>query len=511
MYVDNIDTAAVKTDNVTGNSIALLMQLGNAPLLKITKDAKILQSMAPGFTYAVVVYNSLGWERQEYVSIPVSRSDVSVHDGSGNVLPSQIEGDGSNMKLVFLAMNMPPLGYKTYYVSLGATPAPTSTKKWVDQNDLVINGTIYDLVFCANTGHLCKVFNKQSGVQVAMNHNFLAYDSFFNSTLGQTSGAYIFRPLTQSAYAVDFGRPSTTVTYGTEYTQIVQVFANYAQQTIRLYKQDPSAIHLTYDIGVLPGNKEFISRFETNIKNNRVLYHDSNALEKSARKYNNNTLEPSSANYYATQYASFIRDTNAELILVTDRSHGVASMINGSLEVMLHRRCMQDDFRGLGAEYPLNDTTIIHANMRLIVENVAKGPALRHRHSYLNNFPLDVLVVQQPIADWKNFSQTYRTGYTPLSTPLPDNIHLLSLQAYDKDSTTDVLRFINIFELDEIQGVPGYKETINVNDLFNNWQLYEWTEMNLSGAGVKKRGSGDLNVTVKPIEMKTYFVEFGSK
>jgi len=43
---------------------------------------------------------------------------------------------------------------------------------------------------------------------------------------------------------------------------------------------------------------------------------------------------------------------NAQLTLISDRSHGAASLKNGQLQVMLDRRCATDDGRGVGEVLP---------------------------------------------------------------------------------------------------------------------------------------------------------------
>ena len=56
-----------------------------------------------------------------------------------------------------------------------------------------------------------------------------------------------------------------------------------------------------------------------------------------------------SGNYYPVNCA--IRMTDAasgnSLTVITDRSQGGSSTSNGSIEVMLHRRMLQDDSRGV--------------------------------------------------------------------------------------------------------------------------------------------------------------------
>lgn len=56
--------------------------------------------------------------------------------------------------------------------------------------------------------------------------------------------------------------------------------------------------------------------------------------------------EPVAGNYYPCTAAAFIKDQDAQLSVVVDRSQGVASLKSGELEFMVHRRTLYDDARG---------------------------------------------------------------------------------------------------------------------------------------------------------------------
>lgn len=68
----------------------------------------------------VVVLNSRSWLRTEAVEIALPtkfrNGDVAVVDGTGQRLPVQISGSGNERKLVFLARNVPPMGYATFWL-----------------------------------------------------------------------------------------------------------------------------------------------------------------------------------------------------------------------------------------------------------------------------------------------------------------------------------------------------------------------------------------------------------
>ena len=52
--------------------------------------------------------------------------------------------------------------------------------------------------------------------------------------------------------------------------------------------------------------------------------------------------------FYKVNAAATIKDSNAQLSVVIDRSEGVASLADGEMEFMLHRRLGCDDSRGAG-------------------------------------------------------------------------------------------------------------------------------------------------------------------
>jgi len=76
-----------------------------------------------------------------------------------------------------------------------------------------------------------------------------------------------------------------------------------------------------------------------------VLYTDSNGLDMMERTYSSDYDEPVAANFYPMVQRAFIRDAavGAQLSLLSKQSHGVASLKPGQLEVMLHRRCLDDE------------------------------------------------------------------------------------------------------------------------------------------------------------------------
>jgi alpha-mannosidase len=60
--------------------------------------------------------------------------------------------------------------------------------------------------------------------------------------------------------------------------------------------------------------------------------------------------EPVAGNFYPVNTVASLEDEAAgvSLHVVVDRAMGAASLANGEVEVMVHRRVQQDDNRGVG-------------------------------------------------------------------------------------------------------------------------------------------------------------------
>ena len=93
------------------------------------------------------------------------------------------------------------------------------------------------------------------------------------------------------------------------------------------------------------------------IENNGIFYTDSNGLDMIKRVYNlKPEYEPSlignmiTANYYPINSAIYVQDFDGgeRMTILNDRSQGATSREKGEIEIMLHRRILIDDGRGVG-------------------------------------------------------------------------------------------------------------------------------------------------------------------
>ncbi|MGL6138585.1 MAG: glycoside hydrolase family 38 C-terminal domain-containing protein, partial [Planktothrix sp.] len=79
----------------------------------------------------IFIFNSLNWSRSEVVAVPIPNSDShwQIYDHQGIPQTAQRRGEGSeNPQLLFLAKNVPSLGYQVYW--LGRKQAETLKSSW---------------------------------------------------------------------------------------------------------------------------------------------------------------------------------------------------------------------------------------------------------------------------------------------------------------------------------------------------------------------------------------------
>ncbi|MEQ2226169.1 hypothetical protein ILYODFUR_024771, partial [Ilyodon furcidens] len=267
--------------------------------------------------------------------------------------------------------------------------------------------------------------------------------------------------------------------------EVRQWFAPWVSQVVRLYS-DSKAVELEWTVGPVPVNdrqgKEVITRLDTSIKTSEFFYTDSNGREVLQRKkdfrptWQLKQTEPIAGNYYPINSRAFIKDDMDQLTVVTDRSQGGGSIYNGSLEIMLHRRLLYDDYRGVGEALDekseiFPDGLVVRGRLLLSLERPASA-ADAHR-------PLAQEVVSQPLLSFTDgdLSQNARLEFSGLQASLPPAVHLLTLSQWDKESV--LLRLEHQFQNWESK-VNSQPVTVNLQKLFSTLDVLGVSELNLS-------------------------------
>lgn len=132
-------------------------------------------------------------------------------------------------------------------------------------------------------------------------------------------------------------------------------------------------------------------------------------------------------NYYPLTTQAFIQDGRRRLSLLVAHAQGAAAWQPGWLEVMLDRRTLYDDSRGMGEGVVDNKKTLMRYWLLLeeqssndIETDVLPRPSLFAQH--LSNeliYPANVFVSETPVPP---------TGLSLFDKPFPCDLHLVNLR-----------------------------------------------------------------------------------
>ena len=373
-YVFRLDNGIRRCQGIISKSYGQLLSKTSAgapqqqfcPFLNMSQCHVTEESQS----FVVTLYNPLSFSVSHMVRLPVVSSDYVVMDGDQQLLPSQlvpiadsilkIPGRISQAKfeLVFQAIDLPPMGIKTYYVKMEQRKKGTSNPPmhrstvhayfFPRSEDVRVSLGDTVLKFDRLTGHLIEMVNARG--QVPLKQELLFYRGMAGNNTEfeyRASGAYIFRP---NGTATPVGPIEQLVTVsGPLMTQVYQQFGNGMSQIMRLNRGD-DLLEVDWLVGPIPVDdgvgKEIISRFTArDIRNEAVFFTDSNGREVLERRlnyqptYEVNVTEPIAANYYPVNAFAYIDDANSDLrmVVLNDRAQGASSLRDGELEFMVIR------------------------------------------------------------------------------------------------------------------------------------------------------------------------------
>ncbi|XP_055588415.1 alpha-mannosidase 2 [Uranotaenia lowii] len=335
-----------------------------------------------------VVYNSLGQERLEVVLIRTLTPRVKILDPTGKPMDIQINPVWNITESSYAARKIIP-SEKEYEIMFVAKLAPLSLTTFTaayddgfkpkmatlycnecqdDKNeifevrnkqpgDIQLENFKMRLLFDEQSGFLKSVTKKNMGKQIQCAIKFAAYKSAqFHS------GAYLFKTdpeqrNSEKEVLEQYNDMTILITSGPLASDVTAVYGPFLAHTVRIYNTNTvldNGIYIENDIDfeMPPKNREteLFMRFVTDIENggseNPEFYSDLNGFQ-----YQKRVKVPSigiEGNYFPITSGAFIQDDKMRLTLLTTHAQGAASLEPGQLEVMLDRRTLYDDYRGMG-------------------------------------------------------------------------------------------------------------------------------------------------------------------
>ncbi|ETO08175.1 hypothetical protein RFI_29214, partial [Reticulomyxa filosa] len=183
-------------------------------------------------------------------------------------------------------------------------------------------------------------------------------------------------------------------------------------------------------LGPLDQGSEFVTRWHSELDSNGLMYTCQNALEYIQRTYQPNLDERIGANYYPTASQAYLCDSTDQYRLATivNQAHGVATLADGQLELMLHRRTLSNDERG--PDEPLNETTHIEPRIYLLYDSSEQVSYLSRRLFERQHYGVTKFYAMSPsILDWTSkYALSWTAANSNYSGGLPNNIHLQDLR-----------------------------------------------------------------------------------
>ncbi len=115
----------------------------------------------------VTVFNPLSWKRTDVVKLKLTdkdKSEYSVYDLNSKKIISQLTGTkGANKEIIFIAKNVPPIGYKTYVLKK-AKPGITHSSLSVETDKMENN--FFKIDFNSSIGWIKQITDKRNGKKI---------------------------------------------------------------------------------------------------------------------------------------------------------------------------------------------------------------------------------------------------------------------------------------------------------------------------------------------------------
>ncbi|KAF0718247.1 Aste57867_1816 [Aphanomyces stellatus] len=440
-----------------GRGLAQAESAVNSALQRLLAPAHATYSLcwhmnvsACGFTathsnFSVVVYNPQPFALSVVIRIPVQTDQATVsHDEHMNaVLADVFPTFGPNLTstlpfwLSFYA-ELPPLGLQTFHVSTPTTTSimrslTTSLRHESNKPPQSLRNAHVELTFspCGAVSSLTLLGQEPSTIDLSFGFYFYEAASWDE----QPSGAYVFQPAIPKAQMYTPACPTKWSHFRGQLVQEMRhEYDNRASVVFRV-TANSSAVEIEWtvesiDIADSIG-KDIVARFTSSIASQGAFYTDANGRDFVHRSRPATVLFPA-AHYFPVTSALFIHDAAHQLSVVTDRAQGGTSLHDGDLELMVHRRGLTDDHKGV--DEPINEPSENH-------EDQVPGVGLRVTGTFqllFTTYPETLrqamdAVYQPPLVAFAPIHVRHVTSFVDAATLSP-GLQLVTLQQWTPDT-----------------------------------------------------------------------------
>lgn len=307
-------------------------------------------------------------------------------------------------------------------------------------DNIILENSYMKLWFSGTSGLLEKINTKEDGKNHQMKVEFAWYGTTSNR---DKSGAYLFLPDGDAKPYIFTDPPTVRVAHGKIFSEVV-CFFHHVTHTMRLYNVqglEGQSLEVSNIVDIRGEyNRELAMRISSDINSRNRFYVDLNGYQIQPRLTMSKL--PLQANIYPMTTMAYIQDSGVRLTLHSAQSLGVASLKNGQLEVIMDRRLMQDDNRGLGQG--VQDNKITANVFRLLLErrhgtdvneekaSVSFPSLLSHMTSSFLNHPVIPMTTNADsgVPEMLNM-------FSPLMSSMPCDIHIVNLRTIQSKVDTE--------------------------------------------------------------------------
>lgn len=367
-YESRLQNAFEKTKKALKLTMMLLLTKGKGDMLALEDnlDKQTARSiLTPRLIKIsdqtkIFVANPLEKPRLDVVRLYVDRTDIELIGENGESVPFQLNAAYSD-KYRYAKQISFPVHLKPYEISPLTVKLRSSDMQGnkIPEPNLAGSGStnVSEPLTISNKFLTVKV-NRKSGTLeqlIDSEGKTTKVKSLFLKYKPKKSGAYLFGPAGPAEPLTELlgTDPTVTMETGSSFSEIRVAHRMGFTQTFTLYHVDDvkgRGVHITneitLDLAQTLANTEVVMRFHTDIDNGGLFFTDQNGFQLMGRK--NYPDRPIEINYYPMTTMVVLEDENKRLTLHSAQSHGVASLSNGCLEVMLDRNVHRDDGKGLG-------------------------------------------------------------------------------------------------------------------------------------------------------------------
>lgn len=534
----------------------ILSELERESYTKLPRKTPIIVTKDKSVDF--IVFNSLAQERLEVVLIRTTTPKVQVLDPSGTVMNIQINPvwnitdssevinrkiivSNNEFEIMFLA-KLSGLSLTTFTVTYNEDFKSKMSTLYCNDckdekndifevrnkqpGDIQLENYEMRLLFDEHTGFLRSVTKKNMGKPIQCAIKFGAYRS-----AQFKSGAYLFKTDPDHSEAekdvleqyTDF---KIIISSGPIASDVTAIYGPFLAHTVRIYNtktEIDKAIFIENDIDFEPPPKnretELYLRFVTDIENgeNPEIYTDQSGFQ-----YQHRIKVPSigiEGNYYPITSGAFIQDNKSRFTLITTHAQGAASLEPGQLEVMIDRRTLYDDYRGMGEG--VVDSRLTRHKFWISFEKIDDNKSdnneyqlpsmLMNQLSNSLNYPANIYYIEKSRDD---LILDLNRNVTLIKHKFPCDVHLVSLRTLTEE-------FLPLFPSRSAllvlhrQGFDCKMES-NIcigsnnfqNILFNSINIKSIESTSLTGMNFKGKVDSFSDIYLDPMEIRSFNLTF---